>query len=267
MKIIDCFTFFNELDMLLFRLEYLFDTIDYFVLVEATYSHKGTSKPLFYSENLKKFEKYKNKIIHVIVDDMPNTENNWDNEKFQRICINRGLMKIELNKEDLIIISDIDEIPDKNTLVNISINDNQVYSLKQDMYYYNLLTKQQIPWYAAKICKYMTFCNYDSNAARIRLLDNYNFGEGVKIPRISKGGWHLSYFGSNEFIKNKINTIVEGGPLWKKMYGCDVSTDIISEKKRKGLDLYGRNIKFLIVELGKNTYLPEGYEKFTFLYD
>ena len=71
-KIIDCFTFYNELDMLTYRLNILNDIVDYFVLVEATHTHVGKEKPLFYKENKHLFEKFNHKIIHIVVDDFPN---------------------------------------------------------------------------------------------------------------------------------------------------------------------------------------------------
>ena len=57
-KIIDCFTFYNELKILKFRLEYLYDHVDYFILVEGTLSHAGKPKELFYQNNKDQFEKY-----------------------------------------------------------------------------------------------------------------------------------------------------------------------------------------------------------------
>jgi beta-1,4-mannosyl-glycoprotein beta-1,4-N-acetylglucosaminyltransferase len=74
MKIIDCFTFYNELEMLEYRLKTLYDTVDYFVLSEATLTHVGKSKKMYYDKN--KFKEYADKIIHVIVDDFPFNEHN-----------------------------------------------------------------------------------------------------------------------------------------------------------------------------------------------
>ena len=263
--IYDCFTFYNELDMLNFRFDYLYDVVDYFVLVEANYSHKGNRKKLFYGDNKELFKKYEKKIIHIIVDDMPNTENAWDNEKFQRKCINRGLMKTKIKNDDIIIISDVDEIPDRNTILNTKTLDDEVFILRQNMYYYNIFTKQYLSWTAAKICNYKVFCDYNSDASRIRLLENYRFGEGKKLKKINNGGWHFSYFGTPQMIKDKINTIVEGEPLWKKMYNKPISTDIISIKIKEGKDLYGRRIRFNQINPENNNYLPEGYEKYNIL--
>ena len=97
-KIIDCFIFFNELDLLKYRLNILDDVVDYFVLVESTHTHIGKEKPLFYNENKNMFEKFNHKIIHVIVDDFPykypniniEKDEQWTNERFQRDCISRG---------------------------------------------------------------------------------------------------------------------------------------------------------------------------------
>jgi beta-1,4-mannosyl-glycoprotein beta-1,4-N-acetylglucosaminyltransferase len=112
-KIYDCFTFFNELEILKIRLEELYDEVDYFVIVEATKTFSGNAKPLFYSDNLNAFEKYKDKVIHVIVDDYPNPTgnaetDNWARERHQRNSIMRGLS--HCSDEDIIFISDADEL-------------------------------------------------------------------------------------------------------------------------------------------------------------
>ena len=82
MKIIDCFTFYNELDMLEFRLTELNDVVDYFVLVECIKTHVNNDKELFFENNKKRYSKFLHKIIHIIVkDNIPQTSNSWDIEK------------------------------------------------------------------------------------------------------------------------------------------------------------------------------------------
>ena len=174
-------------------------------------------------------------------------------------------MKTKIKNDDIIIISDVDEIPDRNTILNTKTLDDEVFILRQNMYYYNIYTKQYLSWTAAKICNYKVFCDYNSDASRIRLLENYRFGEGKKLKKINNGGWHFSYFGTPQMIKDKINTIVEGEPLWKKMYNKPISTDIISNKIKEGKDLYGRRIRFNQINPENNNYLPEGYEKYNIL--
>lgn len=72
--IYDCFTFFNELELLELRLHELADVVDKFVLVEATKTHSNKSKPLYYWENRSRFGEFHDKIIHIIVDDLPDAK-------------------------------------------------------------------------------------------------------------------------------------------------------------------------------------------------
>lgn len=109
-KIIDGFTFFNELDVLEIRLGELYDVVDEFILVEATKTFTGKSKPMWFADNRERFEKFADKITYVAVDDMPeDADSAWVREYFQRDAIGRGLG--EGSDDDLIIVSDVDEIP------------------------------------------------------------------------------------------------------------------------------------------------------------
>ena len=70
-KIIDCFIFYNELELLTYRINILNDVVDYFVIVESTHTFIGKEKKLYFDENKNLFEKFKKKIIYIIVDDFP----------------------------------------------------------------------------------------------------------------------------------------------------------------------------------------------------
>ena len=107
--IYDCFTFFNELELLEMRLHELAGVVDRFVLVEATQTHTNKPKPLHYRENRDRFSAFHDKIIHVVVDDMPQSSDAWIPENFQRKCIARGLTGCR--PDDYILVSDLDEIP------------------------------------------------------------------------------------------------------------------------------------------------------------
>ena len=126
-KIVDCFLFYNEIELLIYRLNTLETIVDYFILVESRFTFTGRPKPLYYEENKLLFERFKDKIIHIVVDDCiykyPDIRDpqQWENEIFQRNCISKGINRLELNESDLILISDVDEIPDPNTLKNIDI--------------------------------------------------------------------------------------------------------------------------------------------------
>jgi len=124
MKIIDCFIFYNELDLLTYRLNILDDIVDYFVIVESTHTFTGKEKQLYFNENKHKFERFNEKIIHIVVDDFPfrnpNGNEVWANEYFQRNAISRGLERIHnLDMDDIIIIADLDEIPAPKILSDI----------------------------------------------------------------------------------------------------------------------------------------------------
>src|SRR3989344_1716902 len=83
-KIYDCFTFFNELDLLDLKLHELADHVDKFVIVESTVTFQGNPKPLYFQENKQRFAPFLDKIIHVVVSDTPTEGSAWDREHYQR---------------------------------------------------------------------------------------------------------------------------------------------------------------------------------------
>lgn len=116
--IYDCFTFYNELELLELRLHELAGVVDKFVLVEATRTFTNKPKPLFFRENRIRFREFDDRVIHVVVENSPNVSDPWSVERFQRNCISRGL--IDCRPDDLILISDVDEIPRAATVKEIS---------------------------------------------------------------------------------------------------------------------------------------------------
>jgi len=121
-KIYDCFTFLNELELLQVRFEELYDVVDHFVIVEATQTFSGNPKPLYFSENVHLFEKYKDKIICIVVNDFPSAtddpeKDRWIREEFQRNAMLRGLSAC--SDEDIILVSDLDEIPNQRSIYEI----------------------------------------------------------------------------------------------------------------------------------------------------
>lgn len=237
--------------MLEYRFEVLYPYVDSFVLVEATKTHAGKEKPLFFQNNRERFSKYMDKIIHIIDDGLfvPDTskDEQWTNEKHQRNEIDRGLKQLDLNHNDLIIISDLDEIPDPVRIAQIREGYYQItYAcLLQDMYYYNLNTRHLEKWHHAKIVSYEYYCTSGS------IPDNIRMGNAQQY--VLQGGWHLSYFGSSEFIKNKIENFAH------QEYNNTDHNDlaIISERIASGTDVYGRNnVQIEKVPVSANAYLP-----------
>ena len=260
MKIIDCFIFYNEIDMLLYRLDTLFNYIDYFVIVECKYTHSGKEKLLYYNENKAIFESFNSKIIHIVLDTCPfklpnidySKNQQWDNEHFQRNSIKNGIEKLELNDDDVIIVSDLNEIPDINLLSAVKNNEfivNNIYSLEQDFYYYNLNSRMTQKWICSKILSYKKYKDLKLSFQDIR---HFN------CQRINKGGWHLSYFGDKYFIQNKIQH------FGHQEFNNDAFTNlnVIESRINNQVDLYGRNNELIEkISVKNNTYLPDNFEK------
>ena len=114
MKIYDCFSYWDEDLLVDLRLNILDKDVDYFVIVEGNKTWQNNSKNLQF--DIEKFKKFKDKIIYIPVEDMPDGDNPWIRENFQRNCITRGLKNS--GEDDLIIISDADEIPNLNNIKN-----------------------------------------------------------------------------------------------------------------------------------------------------
>lgn len=269
MKIVDCFIFYNELDLLNYRLNILNDVVDYFVVVESTHTFVGKEKKLYFNENKNLFGKFKDKMIHIIVNEFlyiyPNINYNndqWENEKYQRNCIARGIQQLSLTHDDIIIISDLDEIPDPNTLqkiknnkINITIN-----ALQMDFYYYNLNSKKEMMWYYSKILLfkyYNEIIEKKITCSDIRLNHIYiNLTEYV----INNGGWHLSYFGDAHFIKNKLENFSH------QEFNNEEYTNVEKIEKRltSGVDLFERTTgeNLIMIPIEENPYLPPEYETY-----
>ena len=223
--VVDCFTFFNELKMLEFRLAETFEFVDYYVLVESTKTFTNQDKELYYQNNKHLFEKYRSKIIHVIVDDVDMPEisngeidNNWNREKFQRDSIMRGLKKIDLQSDDVILINDVDEIPSCPTLQGFKHEGVQgLYILVFESYLYTLNHKVVHEWPAPRISTGSRAVDYQSliemgGPDKVRNTFGYNkdFYPNEKPNESGHGwllknaGWHFSYFGGVDLIIKKI---------------------------------------------------------------
>jgi beta-1,4-mannosyl-glycoprotein beta-1,4-N-acetylglucosaminyltransferase len=236
--------------MLEFRLEELNDFVDRFVIVESTKTFIGKEKPLIFQDNLKRFEKYLDKITHVIETNMDD-ENPWVNESTQRNAIDKGIKSLDLNDNDIVLISDVDEIPDTKTLLELKKTGvGRLLTLRQEMYYYNLTCKFDGVWHFAKAIDYLTYKIYGTP----QVIRNCS-GDVVY-----NGGWHFSYFGDAEFIKNKINNFSH------QEYNSDEFTnqEHIETVIKNGKDLFKRendNITYTILNPDENPYLPKNYKK------
>lgn len=227
-KIYDCFLFNDELDLLLTRLEYLYEYVDYFVIVESdkTFTNKPKNKNYKQNENL--FHKFKNKIIYNLFSGNKNVDNPWVNEANQR----RYLLEcINFKDDDIIIISDLDEIPNH---VLLSRHLNRVYRLKMylSLYFFNNVVDTY--WKKAVIGPYKELKKYDIGLRDRFLSDIKSFkGDNTNI-----GGWHLSYLFGDDYTKyeNKIQSFSH--QEYNKPHYYNQSK--LEKKLRFGLDIFTR---------------------------
>ena len=253
-RIADGFIFYNEFALLKQRLTELDDVVDYFILVESTHTFVGEPKGLLYNEISKVdpfFRRYKDKIIHVVVDDFPHKAphmnihegHQWQNEWYQRTAIHRGFDPLiregKLNALDYLIISDVDEIPNARKLEELRHGRMEVSfaSLVMDLYYYNMKTKLKKKWDRVKVVRVWKYFDILNSGIGFNLDYIRNAYKGVDPPteRIEDGGKHLSYFGDKEFIKNKIRNFSHQ-EVNLAQYQDDAYLDRVIEE---GLNIFG----------------------------
>ena len=258
MKIIDAFIFYNEIDLLFYRLHILNNLIDNFIIVESKHTFTGKKKELFFENNKHLFSQFLNKITHIIIDDMPHifpdinytNKEQWNNEFYQRNKITEGISMISCQSDDIIILSDIDEIPDPNIILKIKNNEINITinSLEMDFYYYNLTAKCKEKWVLPKVLKYKYL---DKSINDIR---------NLYVNKIKKGGWHLSYFGDSNFIKNKLQNFSH------QEFNINEYTDTqkINNRIKNYIDLFDRTNFNIIqkIDIKDNNYLPYEYDKY-----
>ena len=227
MKIYDCFMYFDEEVVLDVRLNTLNEFVDYFVIVESIYTHKGNLRELKF--NHKKFEKFKDKIIYIVDEetypqtDEINTEDSEGEksrkaifnaayrENGQRNLITRGLKKA--NDEDIIMVSDVDEIPKLSELNFKNINE-KIILFKQDMFYYKFnLWLPNLIWTGTKACKKKNLVNpqwlrniKDRKYSFFRIDTFFSKTKYTSIKVINDGGWHFSNIKTPKEIEFKLRS-------------------------------------------------------------
>jgi beta-1,4-mannosyl-glycoprotein beta-1,4-N-acetylglucosaminyltransferase len=216
-QIVDAFLFYNEIEMLDYRLSVLDEVVDFFVIVEMTHTFAGNPKPMYFTENRERYKQFENKIIYVRKEasyKSPNIDfhkcQQWINEYEQRESMKEGINTIsnKLNPGDIITISDVDEIPNPELLKNIKkgkriIQKNLFYALIQEYYCYNLTCKNSTNWDNSKLFTYQFYIENVKNApSNLFMLSRIRFCYRCYV--IENGGWHLSFFGTPDFIQNKL---------------------------------------------------------------
>jgi len=209
--IIDVFHFFNELEMLEYRLEYMYPQVDKIVIVEGDITHAGHAKPKNFSEE--RFAKYMDKIVYKLAK-LPLTKEECDaygrtkgsskwgdpalRDYAQREAAQDVLKEMNLDDKDIIIFSDLDEIPNMDKLKS-SFRKGCVNYLVQHLFYQCYHYYANDRWIKSYAVEYGLFKKHHPDVMRLREQ------MGTQNIFILDGGWHLSYFGDANRMQIKLS--------------------------------------------------------------
>ncbi len=219
--------YFDEEVVLDLRLNTLDKYIDYFVIVESSFTHRGDKRKLKFDH--KKFEKFKEKIIYLTFDEEPrgieiinsNDNKSEESRKYilnaakrengQRNYIINGLQNA--SPEDLILISDVDEIPNLEK-INLKNLKEKIFMFQQDMFYYKFNLKlPNIVWSGTKACRKKDLLSpqwlrniKDKKYPFFRLDIIFSKTKYNSVKFIKDGGWHFSNIKSPEEIEHKLKS-------------------------------------------------------------
>lgn len=276
----DCFQFFNELDILKIRLNVLNSVVDKFVISEATETFSGLKKPLYYEENKDMFAKFQDKIIHVVVDDTPRGDG-WgthERDTFQKNAVTRGLSGCK--DEDIILFSDLDEIPNPDKIREILQNfqEDKIYHFAQRLFYCylnmeevsgNLLSYAgefegvtHKKWIGTKMLSYRLL------REQHLLLGELRFPERKEIGiRVEDGGWHFGYMGGHgeKDIRKRVQEKVVSAA--HQEYNSRHVLSNVTDQIKDGKDIFGRNAQFVRCEIDETfpRYIREHQKELDFL--
>jgi len=290
MKIYDCFMYFDEDLILDLRLNILDKYVDYFVIVESIFTHKGDKRNLNF--NINKFKKFKNKIIYLVYDQKllkikkinPNDteyikscrliENANLRENGQRNFIKEALNNA--NNEDMILVSDVDEIPNLEK-INFNKKNSKIILFNQDMFYYKFNLKlPNLVWTGTKACRKKNLetpqwlRNVKDRKYPFYRIDTYfSKTKYINCEIINNGGWHFTNIKTAEQIKFKLESYLHHIDFDQKPLSTSEISEIIKNKTaiynlsvdQKGNKLGGNKLeKYPIQKLPK--YLQDNFEKY-----
>ena len=252
MKIFDCFMYYDEDLILDLRLNLLNNYVDEFIIVESSFTHSGVPRKLQF--NINKYSKFKDKINYIISEKLPhnlseiNDKDSEDlknsksilnaakRENFQRNEILRGLNSAQL--DDLIIISDVDEIPnlEKNNIKEVK---NKIILFRQEFFYYKFNLKlNNFSWHGSKACKKKNLISpqWLRNIKdkiypywRVDIFFSDKKYQNIKI--FEDGGWHFSNIKTPAEIEKKLKTYLHHREYELNPVGEEKIKEIINKKK------------------------------------
>lgn len=284
MMIYDCIPFFNELEMLELRLNELDNVVDRFVIVESTLTHQGNKKRLYFEENKSLFKKFEHKIIHVVVDDMPNESEttSWTRENFQRNAIWRGL--IDCKSDDVIMVSDTDELPNPTKVVEAAtLKGIRIFFHRPFGYFFNCAHQSQLTYSNCYTWPGTFMINFGNlyppveqyRSLTVRFQKHYQLHplrrkarklllcefKGKRVTFIDQAGWHFTYLGGVERIIQKLEAFSHAE--FNTSYYKDPER-IISALKN-GNSIFGDSTKMVLIPIDETfpRYLNNNIARFS----
>lgn len=267
--IYDCFSFYNETSLLDLRLHELSEVVDKFVLVEATKTHSGQDKPLYFDENKSMYSQFLHKIIHIVVNDMPMSPeevqraitpqdqkwldtgyqrgDNWVRERYQRNAIMRGLT--QCYPDDIIIIEDADEFVRPEIVRKLeSTMCRGSNAVQQSLCSYWLNMKcTNMSWSGSKVLRYKDITSPSE--------DRFHTPASCFIH---DGGWHFNFMGGSEAIRQKIKAYAH------QEFNVDDVLENVETRLANKTDVLGRLYQYKIVPIDETypKYIRENLAKF-----
>lgn len=276
--IFDCIPFFNELDILKLRMQILAPLVDCFVIEEAAVTFSGEPKEMVFAANRELFAEFADKIRYVAVEDSPmEGVTTHERDKYQKNQLIRALS--DARPEDIIIFSDVDEIPNPDTLSHIlaCFDPEKIYHLAQRMFYCflnmeevsgNLLSitgefpgVERRQWLGTKIC---SFAGLPAEGIVFLREVSPTDPRSVRVPA---GGWHFGYMGGDgeRDVAKRIGVKVQAAA--HQEYNSKRYLNEAVDRLLCGEDIFDRDAAFVRVEIDESfpAYLREHREEYDFL--
>ncbi len=242
-KFIDCFIFFNELSTLNMRLHELNDCVDYFVIVESPLTHAGNEKPLYFNENKASFERFADKIIHIIDEGAPKKARGLGKlfqhrnaiEYHQRNFTIEAAGRVPgIKPTDIVMYSDVDEVPNPEYLKPELFDDEKIVVLNQRFFFYDFTTENMRGWPGTMCAPYRIFADLNLNRMRkfkYRNRDGRVIYTPETVSREEHAGWHCSTFGGVERIVTKLESYAHQKYNQPELKDKERLREIIRDKK------------------------------------
>ncbi len=250
MKVYDCFSYWDEDLLLELRLNILDEYVDYFVIVEGNKTWQNNPKKLRF--NINNFEKFKNKIIYIPVEDMPEGDNPYTRENHQRNAMKRGIL--DAKDDDLIIISDLDEIPNPKQIHKFKPN--MRYAVFKQLHFYykiNFQSQKNPYWYGSRICmkKFLKSPQWLRDL-KFKKRPFWRIDKFRLNNIIDDGGWHFCNLKEPEKILYKYKNLCETNDPYifkEKIDEKYLNLSEIEKRIAEGLDIIGRDEKYLKIKM------------------